>query len=568
MGYLNLITHSGKKYRINDTHEIARGGEGCIYEIDNKTVAKIYHQGIQPIQQQKFDFLSKLDKTVFVAPQEILMDSKSKVVGFTMEYLGNDYFPLSNIYTKSFCDSHGIDSSMKIRIIEKLISAVDYAHKNQIVIGDFNCFNIMVNSAGSVKFIDTDSYQTPGFVHSGRLLDDIRDYYYQGRITENSDFFALSILAFNTLTYTHPFKGVHKKFMKVSDRMIHKIPIFAQDPDLKVPKCYEPITDNNLLRQFERLYVKTERFLLSLSNVNANYVVIAANQPVLIKKYEQDDLIITYVLGDQEKIKKVYATETKLLIETVGEFLIYDVSIKGYVSLTDRIDKKEYDRVFIGKKNILAKKGRELYVYHGKGKFVKNESIVFPEKALCAQYENIVHIISVDNMLKIFIDESFESHVRYTSTPVYGKGFKNYRGLVWNSGGKHNVFYNYKDKDTSIIQMPFLVETVIQSKNVGIIQHEENNEIKHNFFKIKDGRLNLSQNEAPQMYNFTVRETKDEEGFVFIPVDDAIKILRTEDFSEISEMKCKLVSSESTLFSTGAGIILFDSGKIWLLNKK
>lgn len=568
MSYINLITHTGKKYRINDAHEIARGGEGCIYEIDGKTVAKIYHPGIQPIQQKKFDFLNKLDKNLFIAPQDILLDSKSKVVGFTMEYLGQDYFPLSSIFTKSFCDSHGIDKKMKVEIIEKLIYAVEYAHKNQIVIGDFNCFNIMVNSSGSVKFIDTDSYQTPGFVHSGRLLDEIRDYYYQGRVNENSDYFALSVLAFNLLTYTHPFKGVHKKYLKISDRMVHKIPVFANDPDLKVPKCYEPISDNNLMRQFERMYLNTERFLLSIANINANYIVITVNQPSLVKKYEQDDLIITYVSGDQEKIKKIFATENRLVIETAKDFLIYDVSIKGVVSFTDRIEKSEYDKVFIGNKNILAKKGKELYVYLGKGIFKKNESIVFPDKAIYSQHESIIHIISVDTMYKIFIDECFGSHVRYTSTPVYGKGFKNYRGLIWNSGGKHNVFYNFRDKDTSIIQMPFLIEGVVQNKNMGIVQYKENNEIKQKFFKIKGGKLNMAQNELSSITNFAYKETKDEEGFIFMPSDDSIKVLRTQDFAEISEIKCNLISSESTIFNTNAGILLFDSGKVWLLNKK
>ena len=568
MAYIDLITHKGKKYRINDAHEIARGGEGCIYEIDSNTVAKIYHPGIQPIQQNKFDFLNKLDKNLFVAPQEILLDSKSKVVGFTMDYLGQDYFPLSSIFAKSFCDSHGIDGKMKIEIIEKLIYAVEYAHKNQIVIGDFNCFNIMVNSSGSVKFIDTDSYQTPGFVHSGRLLDEIRDYYYQGRISENSDYFALSVLAFNMLTYTHPFKGVHKKYLKLSDRMIHKIPVFAKDPDLKIPKCYEPISDNNLMKQFEKLYLNTERFILSLANINANYVVIAVNQPSLVKKYEQDDLIITYVLGDQEKVKKVFATENKLVIETLKEFLIYDVSIKGVVSFTDRIEKSEYDKVFIGNKNILAKKGKELYVYLGKGVFKKNESIIFPDKAIYSQHESILHVIGVDSMCKIFIDECFGSHVRYTTIPVFGKGFKNYRGLVWNSGGKHNLFYNFKNKDTSIVQMPFLIEGAVQHKNIGIVQYQENNEIKQRFFKIKNGKLNMAQNELDNITNFAYKETGDEEGFIFMPCDDSIKVLRTQDFAEISEIKCNLISSESTVFNTNAGILLFDSGKVWLLNKK
>src|ERR1022692_4148232 len=107
MGYINITSQSGKKHRVDDSREINRGGEGIIYELGNNTVAKIYHPGIAPLEQKKFDFLKKLDKNLFIAPQELLYDAKSKVVGFSMEYLSKDFYPLSNLFTKSFCASNG-----------------------------------------------------------------------------------------------------------------------------------------------------------------------------------------------------------------------------------------------------------------------------------------------------------------------------------------------------------------------------------------------------------------------------------------------------------------------------
>ena len=47
-----------------------------------------------------------------------------------------------------------------------------------------------------------------------------------------------------------------------------------------------------------------------------------------------------------------------------------------------------------------------------------------------------------------------------------------------------------------------------------------------------------------------------------MPADDAIKIIRTQDFAEVSEMKCSLVSSTSTIKNTNSGLVLFEDEKV------
>jgi len=53
-----------------------------------------------------------------------------------------------------------------------------------------------------------------------------------------------------------------------------------------------------------------------------------------------------------------------------------------------------------------------------------------------------------------------------------------------------------------------------------------------------------------------------------MPKDDKISIIRSQDFAEISELKCSLVSSTSTIKNTNSGLVLFEDDKVWLLNKK
>ncbi len=201
-------TSGGKSFFIDDKNEIQRGGEGRILLLpaEKDKVVKIYHPGIKPISEARYKQLQKLDKELFLKPLDLIY-LKSEIIGFVMEYAGANYFPISSLFNRSFCLRNAITDKYKSKIADKLIDAVKHAHFNGFVIGDLNQYNVLVDLSGNLKLIDIDSYETPGHKHTGVLLDDIRDYYYQGIVSMNSDYFALSVLLFYLFTYTHPFKG-------------------------------------------------------------------------------------------------------------------------------------------------------------------------------------------------------------------------------------------------------------------------------------------------------------------------------------------------------------------------
>lgn len=562
------------KIKIDPATEVNQGGEGTIYLIDSNTVAKIYHPGIPPIEPKKFRFLSSLDPNYFVAPIELLYDDKGHVIGYTMAYIDQqDFFPLSNLYSKKFCSNHGIDKKVKMKVIEKLISAVKYAHSEEVVIGDLNPYNILVNDKGVIKFIDTDSYQTPGYKHSERLLEDIRDYYYQGRVSKDSDFFALSILSFNMLSFLHPFKGMHDTYKKMSDRMIHKMPVFINDPDIKIPKCYEPIRDLNFMSQFKKMYLQGERFILSLTGVDNNIIAVSPlAKPSMVKKYEQDELIIT-MISKGEDVVNVHFMDNQGVIETKTEYVIYDARNKGYVNLKYRISKKDWDKVFIGNDKVLLKKDNELWLYKGGDKYEKMKNFSFPDKHIITQMGNILIVIGEDDMYKLFLDEIGPEMIVMNHTSVFGRGFTNHNGFIHNSSGKQNIFYN-SGREISIVPSPTKLQGIYQDKNVGIIQYVENKKVKQKFFKVNRMSIKVSQGELDGMRHFAYMPTLDsggksqDEGLIFSPEDRKICIYRTEDFNKVGEFDLDLISEQSIFKKTNSGIVVWENNEIFLLNKK
>lgn len=570
---ITAITAKGK-VEIDSNKELGSGGEGAIYEIDPLIVAKIYHDGVKPINQKKFNFLSKLDPNYFIAPLELLYNQKGDVIGYTMKYLDQSFFPLSNVYGKNFCKTNGITKKVKLKIIEKLIAAVNYAHQENVVIGDLNPFNIMVNKNGVVKFIDVDSYETPGFKHSHILLDEIRDYYYQGRVSKESDYFALSILSFNMLAFLHPFKGTHKTYKKLSDRMLQKLPVFINDPNIKIPKCYEPIKDVNFINQFKKFYLNGERFLLSLTGVDDS---IIATSPLpkssLVKKYEQDDLLIT-MINQNVNIVNVFFVDKQGLIETDNEFIVYDSKNKGYLSMIQKLHKSEWDKIFIGNSNIIGKKGNEIWSINRDGSSNLIKSFKFPNKHIITQMGNILIVIGPEDMYKLFIDKVGAGSIVNEHVSVYGKSFTNKSGLIHNSGGKQNILFN-SGKNISISQSPISsITKLYQDRNVGAIQYLDKKAIKTKFFKIKNLKIKLSNKEFEYISNFAFIPNSngkggfDKEGIIFNPCDDKIEMYRTQDFEKIGEMDCNLITSQTSLFKCDSGIISWDGNVVALLNKK
>ena len=150
--------------------ELGKGGEGTIYSVDTKTVAKIYHtKSLTPEKEGKIRALiaKKIRLEGICAPIESLFDERGHFVGYLMPKANAESgFELQTcvfnpaLLKLKLADWDRINlANLSISILEK----IKLLHDNDIIIGDINPFNILIKDDKTVYFVDVDSYQVDNY---------------------------------------------------------------------------------------------------------------------------------------------------------------------------------------------------------------------------------------------------------------------------------------------------------------------------------------------------------------------------------------------------------------------
>lgn len=564
MAKFEVKKQNGKAIFLKDQDEIQRGGEGRIILMPAKTglVAKIYHQGIAGIDETRFNQLQNLDKEIFVKPIDLLFQA-DKIVGYTMEYAGKEFFPLSALFNQNFILRNAIDDNFRKKIAEKLILAIKSAHHAGFVIGDLNQFNVLLRMNGDIKFIDVDSYQTPGYQHSGILLDDIRDYYYHGNVNMNSDYFALSILLFSLFTFTHPFKGIHQKYRILAERMINRIPIFLDDPLLKVPKCYQGIGNQAIQDDFNKLYIEGQRFLMTMHDFTTQRPV---TKPQLKNSVAVSDISIQTII-DSNRINNVYFNQNIGYIETQESFIIYDAQIRQHVKKIIELKKQDYDQVFLGNNNLLARKKEQLFLIQKSGNPVEIQNFKIPGDGFFYQLSDILIVLGHGQMYWLYLDEVYNASIRNKRIEVFSEAFTHHSGLIQNTGGIQRIFYN-TGKDIASVKLGKPVKKIFQQAQTGIVQYIDGAEIVNQYYKISGLNIEFINVKPESFIEYGFKMENKEQGFLFEPGDNKIYIRRMADFEIVSEISCNVISRQTPIFYSKAGLILWEKDSVFLVNTK
>tara|TARA_B100000963_G_scaffold279659_1_gene248128 strand:- start:10613 stop:13639 length:3027 start_codon:yes stop_codon:yes gene_type:complete len=230
---IDSVLKTNKGLKIKLTKMINKGGEGSIFEFKTlefakkseeysaKTfLAKIYHKDqVNQARMDKVNLFVQNRENIKVQgvcfPISSLYNENNEFVGYTMKRAGDSFsqgaFPLKPyLFTKPIAEKYFSDWNREnlITLCINIVEKINTLHKLNILLGDINPNNILVDKNANVYFIDTDSYQvenypcpvgTATFTHPDILKESRTNNYKNFLRTNEHERFAVSTLIFMIL---------------------------------------------------------------------------------------------------------------------------------------------------------------------------------------------------------------------------------------------------------------------------------------------------------------------------------------------------------------------------------
>lgn len=282
----------GRRFALHPSRSLGKGGEADVYDLGHGRAVKVFKWPDHPdydgspeqqraaedrlaVHQEKLRaFPSGLPPEV-IAPDALATNrSRRTVLGYTMKRVDGAE-PLLRyadpVYRRmSAPDALNAHVIGLFRDLHRIVSAL---HDANVVVGDFNDLNVLVNRTGHPLIIDADSFQFGVFacaVFTERFVDPLlsdpsstaprlsKPY------TPSADWYAFNLLLFQSLLFVGPYGGVFRprdptKRVPHGQRPLHRITVFH--PEVLYPKPARPYRalPDDLLHHFHRVFERDER---------------------------------------------------------------------------------------------------------------------------------------------------------------------------------------------------------------------------------------------------------------------------------------------------------------------
>ena len=459
-------------YEINDSDSIGKGGEADVYKFSGKYAVKIFKPPSHPdlannkMEQQAairrlIEHQTKLKKFPsgisqrVTSPLKLCSDKAGKVLGYVMHFKKGDilYHYSDRKFSEQATTKEGI-----IKIFQDMHSTIIDIHNKNVVVGDFNDLNILINNK-EAYFIDADSYQYDKFfchVFTETFVDPLLCDKREKRpiltnpYNNDSDWYAYNVMLMRCLLFAGPYSGVYKPKNKKdripqTQRPLKRITVFNNE--VKYPKPAIPLSTLNdeVLNYFNDVFVKDERKVFP------------------------------------EQLFDVILTGKPSIVQPTAPAVVQTVIIKGNVTAT-RLFSTKGQIVFVNAY------GRKLqWLYHENGKFKREDGRVVlngePEKGMRFRLKGPDTFLAKDNKLLIIdnVGKTDSLHVdTYGTLPIYDTNDKH---VYWISGGKLS-------KDN---RMP-LVNDIIPSRIGNVLQGQTLMWVgdKFGFGMYRAGKININ----------------------------------------------------------------------------
>ena len=170
----------------------------------------------------------------------------------------------------------GVVSSEEVtEIFRRIHDVLVHTHEQNVIIGDLNDGNVLFSSVNP-WFIDTDSMQFGSYrchVAHEKYLDPRLygvDLAQTTAFTEDTDWYAYTVLLFSSLLYVHPYGGVHPGYPTALRRAEAAWSVLR--PDVRYPRVAEPfdVLTDELLDWFAGVFDRgrRERFPRDLLDIH------------------------------------------------------------------------------------------------------------------------------------------------------------------------------------------------------------------------------------------------------------------------------------------------------------
>ncbi|HEX6624610.1 MAG TPA: hypothetical protein VF064_12935 [Pyrinomonadaceae bacterium] len=238
------FVQGGGEVRLGQSDFKAQGGEGAIY-VKGPNAYKIYTDPRRAIPPAKILELSALTLPNIIRPLGVLLDTKSKPVGYSMRAVGRSY-ALCQLFPKAFRRRHNLTPESAFRLVRRLQEGVGHVHAGGVLVVDLNELNFLVaEDFSEVYFIDVDSYQTASYPATV-LMESVRDRHARS-FTTGSDWFSFAVVSFQLFVGIHPYKGNYPplqglpdKEKKLDARMRANVSVLR--PEVSVPASCLPFS--------------------------------------------------------------------------------------------------------------------------------------------------------------------------------------------------------------------------------------------------------------------------------------------------------------------------------------
>jgi hypothetical protein len=270
----------GARVQLAPAALLGQGGEAEVYDLGDGRVLKWWkpadHPDFDGLPDQQAAAAQRIAErpaklralpgnlpAAVVAPCGFALGGKRSkdVVGYLMPKIAGE--PLHSYGEPRWRREHPVDGAELVRALLSLHDAIAALHRAQIVVGDCNDLNVLVDGS-RVHLIDVDSYQFGGFpcaMYSERFVDP--------RLVDpagvpvrahdmDSDWFAFAVMAFRSLLGVGPWGGVVQGCPQ-TQRALRRMSVYA--PNVTYPRAARPfaILPDELTAAFRQIFERDQR---------------------------------------------------------------------------------------------------------------------------------------------------------------------------------------------------------------------------------------------------------------------------------------------------------------------